>query len=98
MMNPAARRNRFYKLIGAALVIGALVIATAIVILPSYLSLGASTATSTGSVTSPVNVVENVFANHMHLLAIRNVSAIVSQFEGNANVTWTGQTAGLTGL
>ncbi len=34
----------------------------------------------------------------MQLLASRNVSALVSQFDRRANVTWTGQTMGLTGI
>jgi WD40 repeat protein len=34
----------------------------------------------------------------MRVLASRNASAIVRQFEGNANVTWTGRASGLTGL
>ena len=96
MTNPPARRTRLYKLVGVALVIGALVIATAVLILPTYLSSGTTSTTSTSR--SAADMVASAFANHMNGLASRNVQAVVSQFEGNANVTWTGRANGLTGL
>lgn len=42
--------------------------------------------------------VANSFSNHMLLLSSRNASAIVSQYQENASVTWTGNTYGLSGF
>jgi hypothetical protein len=36
------------------------------------------------------DIVGASFAEHMHLLGSRNASAVVSQYEGNATVTWKG--------
>jgi hypothetical protein len=92
-------------LVAAAIVIAGLVIATGIALLPSFIgsgsvssSSGFSTATSAGSSNSTTKLVASAFADHMQLIASRNVSAIINQYETNDNVTWTGNAPGLKGL
>jgi hypothetical protein len=82
--------------------VGALLVVTAIVVVPSRTgpistsSVGKASTTST--TTSAVSLFNSSFADHMRLLASRNTSAIVSQYEGNASVIWTGEVPGLQGL
>ncbi len=100
-MSPGNRSKR-YLLLGASVIIVALVIATALSILPLRTESSTSspsensTTSSTGSL--PVtDVVSKTFANHMLLLSSSNASGIVSQYEEDATVTWLGNAPGLTG-
>ena len=57
-------------------------------------SVSTKTTTSTTTVSASLDAYERVansFANHMLFLSSRNASAIVSQYEQNANVTWFGK-------
>jgi len=55
------------------------------------------TVTATVTTTQQIADVGGAFAEHMLSLGSRNVSALVSQYEGDANITWTGQASGLAG-
>lgn len=55
------------------------------------------TVTTTVTTTQQISDVRGAFAEHMLSLGSRNVSALVSQYAGDANVTWTGQASGLAG-
>jgi WD40 repeat protein len=95
-------RDRRFVLLWTSIVVGALLVMTAIVIAPSRLgsvttsSAGRTSTTSTA--TSAVNLVNSSFAYHMRLLASRNTSAMVSQYARDASVLWMGQASGLTGI
>jgi hypothetical protein len=56
-----------------------------------------STSVSTSLIAYDQQVTDS-FAKHMLLLSERNATAIVSQYEENATVTWMGQTNGLGGF
>jgi hypothetical protein len=63
-----------------------------------------TTTTVTSTLTAPstsldaYEQVSNSFASHMLLISERNPFAIVSQYEENATVTWTGNIGGLQGF
>jgi len=62
-----------------------------------------TTATSTTTVSASLDAydqVANSFADHMLFISSRNASAIVSQYEANATVTWSGKNnaGGLAGF
>ena len=69
----------------------------------SFLSCNSSSSTSVMSSTTAVNnpevvaAVRSSFDNHMQLVASRDVSALVVEYERNASVTWTGESAGFGG-
>lgn len=52
----------------------------------------------TGANASSAAKLDSSFVSHMVALASRNLSGIVSQYEPNDTVTWTGNTVGLAGL
>src|SRR5690348_6531532 len=95
-MTPHSYKRRL-RFLFASIVVAALVILTVIETLPSR--LGPELTSSTLSTASPntsnrstvTDMVGRSFSKHMLFLAYRNASAIASQFEGNASVTWIGQ-------
>jgi hypothetical protein len=100
-MTPSSRGGRF-ALLYASVMIVALVVVAALVAFPSRSESSASsrseiTTTASYGSTSVTNAVSKSFADHMLFLSTGNVSGTVSQFEGNATVTWLGDAAGLTG-
>ena len=112
MVNMAVegRRNKRFLLLSAATVAAALVLVAAIAILLSHLeSISTSSPVSGTSVTSTTSssstmttkqVTETIgssFESHMLSLASRNVSAIISHYEGNTSIIWTGVASGLAG-
>jgi hypothetical protein len=98
-------RDRRFALLWASLMVGALLVVTAIAIAPSQIDSASTSsseksstsATSTTS-TSTVSLINSTFADHMRLLASRNASAMVGQYEGNASIVWTGEVDGLEGI
>jgi hypothetical protein len=59
------------------------------------------TLTTTTSVSTSLDAYAQLatsFTNHVFFLSSRNVSAIVSQYEDNATVTWIGRAHGIRGL
>jgi len=86
---------------GTLVGVGAGLTLVVLLVLQSATSTGAfgtkttetETVTKTSTVTATEKVVDQIsasFANHMLLYVSRNVTAIVSQYEGNATLTWTG--------
>jgi hypothetical protein len=59
--------------------------------------LSTKTATLTVTTSDAYEQVQNAYASHMTVLSTRNPSAVVSGYESNATVEWTGVVAGLTG-
>lgn len=58
--------------------------------------------TTTATVTTPLpagdyNQVVSAYTNHLSVLSSRNVSALLSGYESNSTVEWTGEAAGLQG-
>jgi hypothetical protein len=101
-------RDKRFALLWASLMVGALLVVTAIAIAPSQIgsastsssersSTSATSSTST-TTTSTVSLVNSTFADHMRLLASGNTSAMVGQYEVNASIVWTGEALGLEGL
>jgi hypothetical protein len=87
------------------MIVAVLLLATAIAISPSHLgsgpassNSGTSITTSTGGSASSTVTVSGAFSYHMRLLASRNISAIINQYQGSGNITWTGHTGGLSGF
>ena len=82
--------------------VGALLVVTAIAIVPSLngssSTSSAGKASTTSTTTSTVSLINSTFADHMRLLASRNTSAMIGQYEGNASIIWTGETSGLGGI
>ncbi len=85
-----------------ALSIIALVLAAAlgfVLLKPQSITTVTSTETSTlMPARQAAEIVANTFAKHLLLFTSRNVSAIVSQYQPNANVTWEGGGPCLSGL
>lgn len=64
-------------------------------------AISTTTLTTTFTTSTSLNAYSQVadgFANHLRFLSSRNASAVVSQYEQNASVTWTGSASGLRGL
>jgi hypothetical protein len=77
-----------------------LVAALGLVLLkPESITTVTSTETSTlMPARQAAEIVANTFSKHLLLFTSRNVSAIVSQYQPNANVTWEGAGPCLSGL
>jgi len=80
-------RGRKALLLGAAIVVAVLVVVAAIAAVPPR---PGSSSTSL----QPADAVGSSFAQHMLLIASGNVSSIVSQYEPNATIIWTGEASG----
>lgn len=100
------RRRKFLPLL-ASVLIAVLVIVAALVAAQSGLGAGSKKSSSRNSfgysstaeaTRGALDRVNGSFSAHMALLALRNVSAILTQYETNCTVTWTGNAAGLAGL
>jgi len=80
------------QIIALVIIIIALAIALVSVVFDSGSMVRTVTVTTTVPPTQQATaMVDGSFAQHMVLLSTGNVSAIVSQYETNANVTWTGK-------
>ena len=79
---------------------GAAVMLVVLLLLQSLLGSGLLT-TKTVSVTvttlDAYEQVANAYANHLEQLSARNMPAVVSAYESNATVEWTGVVAGMNG-
>ena len=85
-----------------AIIMAVLLVSAIVAFVASAYGIGATrTVTSTTTVVSTVpdvyDQVDNSFANHVLFLSSANASAIASQFESNATVTWTGDIAPFQG-
>jgi len=91
---------------GILIGVGAGLAIVLLLVLQSFIGsgiLGTKTVTSTTTVTTVSTVpdayeqVASAYANHLLLLDSRNVSALLSGYESNATVVWTGDAMGLQG-
>lgn len=96
MLQPSGGRIRVLL---AIFVVLTLVFATATVyeatvVQPARVSTTISTVTVPSST---VDQVSSVYVNHLMTFGSKNLSALVSQYEGNATIVYRGQAAGLAG-
>jgi hypothetical protein len=59
------------------------------------ISMPTRTITTTLTAPDAYDQVASTYANHLLLLSSKNTSALVSEYESNASVTWTGRVPGL---
>lgn len=97
-MMPPRRAEAGKTVIALSIVVLILVAALGVVLISASQKSKAvtviSTSTSTRTVTSPsqdiVDMVDGAFAQHLVLFTSRNASAVVSQCQPNASMTWNG--------
>ncbi|MDG6926755.1 MAG: hypothetical protein JRN09_09415 [Nitrososphaerota archaeon] len=90
MNGAATRRSKegFLVALGAALMLIVLLVLQSLV--GSGLLSARTVTVTTTSTDIPMGQVLGSFAEHMLMLQSRNLTAVVSQYEPNASVTWTG--------
>jgi hypothetical protein len=96
MQGTTSRRTRE----GVLAASGAAVMLVALLILQSLLGgglLSTKTVTVTATTSDAYEQVADAYANHLGELSARNIPAMVSGYESNATVEWTGVVPGMTG-
>ncbi len=85
---------------GLLVALGAAVMLIVLLVLQSFIGSGlfsTRTVTVTLTTSDAYEQVSDAYANHLMQLNARNISALVSGYESNATVEWTGVVGGLTG-
>jgi ketosteroid isomerase-like protein len=96
MQGTTSRRTRE----GILAASGAAVMLVVLLVLQSLLGSGllsTKTVTVTAATSDSYEQVSDAYANHVEQLSARNIPAVVSGYETNATVEWTGVEAGMNG-
>jgi len=98
-LNTRSRGSGILVGVGAGLALVVLLILQSLVGsgLFSTRTLTSTTTAAASTIPDAYQQVSGTYANHLLLLEARNVSALVSGYEGNATIEWTGDAGGLAG-